>query len=96
MFTKPTDTVSFDRMNLAIVRGDVKAAVVALEIRTADACTAKKFTPVTCLQIQSLVEKARALDDKLVAALLDPKVEVDWAEVVKVLKLIIDIAMKFA
>ena len=94
LFTKPADTVSFDRMGLAVMRGDIKASIVALEMRLTEACQKKKLTADTCGQIQRLVERARELDERLVVALMNPKTDVDWQEIIKVMKLVVDIAMK--
>lgn len=94
-FAKPADTVKFDRVKLALARGDVKAGVVALEMRAATGCATGKLSGEACLGIQRLIDQARALDDQLVKALLDPQVEVDWAEVAKVLRLVVDLALKF-
>ena len=94
LFTKPADTVSFDRMGLALMRGDIKASIVALEMRLSDACKTKKLSAETCGQVERLLERAREIDERLVTALMDQKTEVNWTEIIKVMKLVVDIAMK--
>lgn len=96
VFTKPADTVSFDRVQMALTMGDLQAPIAVLEFKAAGECQAGRFSTATCLQIQELVTQARALKAEIVAALLDPTVQIDWAKVAAVIKLAIQIAMKFA
>jgi hypothetical protein len=101
MFTKGSDEVRFDRMQVAIARGDMLALFAVLQTRATDRCSdttvkARRFSPESCLVLQQGLSEAAALDRKLVEALLNPKIEVDWIEVVRVIKVLVALAMKFA
>lgn len=97
-FAKPTDTVSFDRVQLALAIGDFQALAAVLEAKAQERCapgSPRPFTAQTCLQIQAAFDQAATARDVLVKSLKDPKVEIDWQEVARVAKLLISIAMKF-
>ena len=100
-FAKPTDTVSFDRVEVALALGDIQGLVMVLEAKATERCRATNtktpsFSPETCQTIQQGIDQAAALKQTIVTALRNPKVEIDWAEVAKVVKLLVSIAMKFA
>ena len=98
LFTTPTDTVHFDRVEVALALGDIQALVAVLEAKAQARCAngAKPaFSPQTCQQIQATIDQAAALKQEVVTALRNPQAEVDWQRVAAVLKLLVSIAMKF-
>lgn len=100
-FAKPTDTVSFDRVEVALALGDLTGLVMVLEAKAQTHCrsanpVAPRFSAESCQQITEAIGQAATLKQAIVVALKNPKVEIDWAEVVKVVKLLVSIAMKFA
>ena len=95
--TAPTEIAKVENgdraKRLTAARGDLKTGLTALTLRAVTACTEPGEA---CVENQALIDRARGLDARLAAALLDPQLAVNWAEVTTVLRGIVDGATRGA
>lgn len=79
-----------DRMQrIKTTRADLKVALTALELRAVSTCSEGRLKGEGCQPIQRLIDQGRVLDERLVAALLDPSVAVDWPAVTTMLRAVV-------
>lgn len=93
-FTKPADEVRINRGVLFVTYARANAGLTLLAYKIRLACHAGRLEAVDCRDVETMVEQAKLIDERIQDALLHPVVEIDWAEIARMMRLIVSIAAK--
>lgn len=86
----PEPVLSPHAKRLITARADLKTVLTSLELRAVSVCDKGRLTGEGCVAIQKTIDQARTLDERLVKALLDPKIEIDWPAVTALLRMLVE------
>jgi len=89
LFTKPSDTVTFERGGFFRVYRDLSVVYAVTKVKVDLACTAGKLDAEWCRSERVRIHDQMLLvDEAAMKALTSAKAEVDWAAVARAAKLI--------
>lgn len=91
---KASDTVAFDRGQVALLYADTKASYVLLAAGIAKACKTGGFDEETCTAAAKANERMVDIEAQLRKAIANPGVTVDWDAVARAVGIITDLALK--
>jgi hypothetical protein len=92
-FTKGADSVSFPRGLAFKVYSDLRVSYAVLAFRLSLACKNGMLEPDLCTrELPRIDEEMKRIDRKIMEALANPVVEVDWEAVGEAVRIIIKIA----
>ncbi len=90
-FTRPTNTITIERQDFV----NAYARVKVLYWRAADiasrGCASGQWSPADCRKAAELHSQAKKLVTEIDAKLAVPESEIDWARIMKILELAVDI-----
>lgn len=92
LFSKPADTVSFQRGQAWQTYSDMRVTYSALKLKIEQACKTGKLDAETCAPLPRIHEEMLRIDKRVMGALANPAVEVDWAAVAEAIGVIVKLA----
>lgn len=93
LFTKPAETVSFPRGELALTYRDLSVAYALIEKEIVAGCKTRVITAETCEAGVKARERLAELDEEIRSAIANPAYEVNWKNVAKALRIISQLAV---
>lgn len=86
-FTKDAETITMPLQDARNAYATIRTLYLDVAARAQAKCERKELTEADCLRLAGIAEQARALDFEIRRGLDNPKAEVNWANIAKLLEL---------